>query len=217
MSIFANNLRYLRKEKLNFTAKELAFLLGIKSEQTIIDYEKGKTEPKISTLIQLAKLGNVSLDWLLNNKIQTNIVKDKGIEYVPVDLALKDEKFLFEYPLVSDVPASRSEINHNKCPEYIKIEIDPREHFALKIDNEYGISMAPYIEPEDVLFCSFKRKFNNGDIVFAKYDNKKGAVKRIFINEQITLISFNPLEAPIVIDKIQLQRVFKVILIWKRK
>ena len=100
---------------------------------------------------------------------------------------------------------------------HIKIDIDPREHFALKVDKEYGISMAPYIEPGDVLFCSFSRKFNDGDIVVARYDGTKGAVKRIFINEQITLISFNPLESPIVINKKQLQQVFKVILIWKKK
>lgn len=179
-------------------------------------YFNGSSLPGSEILIQLAELG-CDVEWLLTGKRNTGLVKEKGVEYVAVDDALKSDKLLFEFPIVADVPAGRSEINHHEWPEYIKIDIDPREHFALRIDEEYGISMAPYIEPGDILFCSFTRKFNDGDIVVARYDGTKGAVKRIFIHEQITLISFNPLESPIVINKKQLQQVFKVILIWKKK
>lgn len=167
-------------------------------------------------LKKLAELG-CDIDWLLTGKRNTSLIKEKGVEYVAVDDALKSDKLLFEYPILADVPAGRSEINHHDWPEYIKIDIDPREHFALKIDEEYGISMAPYIEPGDILFCSYTVKFKSGDIVVARYDGTKGAVKRIFIDEQITLISFNPLESPIIINKRQLQQVFKVVLIWKKK
>ena len=179
-------------------------------------YFNGSSVPGGDILKGLAELG-CDINWLFQGKRSTGIVREKGVEYVAVDNALKSNKLLFEYPIVADVPAGRSEINHHDWPEYIKIDIDPREHFALKVDKEYGISMAPYIEPGDVLFCSFSRKFNDGDIVVARYDGTKGAVKRIFMNEQITLISFNPLESPIVISKKQLQQVFKVVLIWKKK
>ncbi len=178
---------------------------------------ENQSEWKIDHLIQISKLFDASLNWLISGEKTSNIVKEKGVEYIAIDDAIKENNLLFEYPILADVPAGRSEINHHDWPEYIKIDIDPREHFALRIDEEYGISMAPYIEPGDILFCNFTRKFNSGDIVVARYDGTKGAVKRIFIDEQITLISFNPLESPIIINKRQLQQVFKVVLIWKKK
>lgn len=195
--------------------KKFAEALGMKPP-SLYNYFNNESKPGAEFLLKLIELG-CDVDWLLTGERSLALVREKGVEYIAVDNALKNDKLLFEYPIVADVPAGRSEINHHDWPEYIKIDIDPREHFALKVDKEYGISMAPYIEPGDVLFCSFSRKFNDGDIVVARYDGTKGAVKRIFMNEQITLISFNPLESPIVISKKQLQQVFKVVLIWKKK
>lgn len=194
---------------------ELAEKLGIKREQ-LYPYFNDDSKPGSELLIKLIELG-CDVEWLLKGKRSSTLIKSKGVEYIAIDDAIKENKLLFEYPILADVPAGRSEINHHDWPEYIKIDIDPREHFALRIDEEYGISMAPYIEPGDILFCNFTRKFNSGDIVVARYDGTKGAVKRIFIDEQITLISFNPLEPPIIINKKQLQQVFKVVLIWKKR
>jgi SOS-response transcriptional repressor LexA len=190
--------------------------LGL-AQNTLTKYLSGKSLLGSEYLSKLIDLG-CDINWLLHGKRSTGLIKEKGVHYVTIDEVLSDKSLLFDFPILADVPAGRAEINHHdEWPEYIKIDIDPREHFALRIDEEYGISMAPYIEPGDILFCSFTKKFNNGDIVVARYDGTKGAVKRIFINEQITLISFNPIESPIVINKKQLQQVFKVVLIWKRK
>lgn len=57
------NLRDLRKEK-SLSQKQMAERLCI-SQQTYSDYENGKTEPTIDTIIELSKIFNVSSDYLL--------------------------------------------------------------------------------------------------------------------------------------------------------
>lgn len=174
--------------------------------------------PGAPLLIKLADLG-CDLNWLLTGeKVKLgDIIREKGIAYVALDDALDNQNIFVEYPILANVPAGRSEIKEHEWPEYVKLDLDPREYFALRIDEEYGVSMAPFIESGDLIFCSMKQKFNNGDIVVARYDSTKGAIKRIFIHTQITLISFNPTEHPIVINKKQLEQVYKVVLIWKKR
>lgn len=57
------NLRDLRKEK-SLSQKQIAEKLCI-SQQTYSDYENGKTEPTLDTIIELSKIFNVSSDYLL--------------------------------------------------------------------------------------------------------------------------------------------------------
>ena len=58
-----NRIREIRKEK-GLTAKYLAHELGI-AESTVSQYENLKREPDQNTLIQIADLFGVSLDYLL--------------------------------------------------------------------------------------------------------------------------------------------------------
>ena len=70
-------LRELRNER-GLTQNELASRLGV-SGQTILNWENGIYEPKISQLIQLADLFNVTVDYLIerpnNEKEIGNILK----------------------------------------------------------------------------------------------------------------------------------------------
>ena len=59
-------LRELRN-KSGFTQNEIANILGV-SGQTILNWENGIYEPKISQLIQLADLFNVTVDYLIERK-----------------------------------------------------------------------------------------------------------------------------------------------------
>ena len=200
------------------TLKEFAEALEMHPSSLISKYFSGSSIPGGEFLTKLSALG-CDIYWLLLGIKQStgNIIRERGITYVAMDDALRSESIYIEYPILANVPAGRSEIKEHDWPEYVKLELDPRDYFALRIDEEYGVSMAPFIEPGDLIFCSVKQKFNDGDIVVARYDNTKGAIKRIFIHTQITLISFNPTEHPIVINKKQLEHVYKVVLIWKKK
>jgi len=55
------------RKKANITLDELATSLNI-GRTTIIDYEKGKSEPKVSTLIKMSEICTVNELWLLTGK-----------------------------------------------------------------------------------------------------------------------------------------------------
>lgn len=62
-SVFAENLKYLRKEK-NIGQNELARLLNL-SNASISYWENCKQEPTISALYKLAQFFEVSIDFLV--------------------------------------------------------------------------------------------------------------------------------------------------------
>lgn len=57
------------REKVKLTQKEAADLLGVKSYQ-LANYETNRTEPNIQTLINMSSIYKVTIDELLNNKVQ---------------------------------------------------------------------------------------------------------------------------------------------------
>lgn len=59
------NLRLLREEK-GLSQQKLADMLNI-SQQAIFKYEKTANEPDISTLIRLAEIFDVTVDYLIGN------------------------------------------------------------------------------------------------------------------------------------------------------
>ncbi len=63
----------------DMTQEKLGSYLGIDAK-TIARYEKGETEPTISTIIQLALLFNVSIDYIVGLKDVEIIEKDTTIE-----------------------------------------------------------------------------------------------------------------------------------------
>ena len=69
------------REEMGFSQKELAKQMGV-SPTNIYNYESGRTEPNIDTLIKLSKILNVSVDYLLG------LEDDLGVkEYAPADAA----------------------------------------------------------------------------------------------------------------------------------
>ena len=58
--------KQLRTEN-NLTAKELSSRLGF-SKNIIYAWERGRAEPSYTTLLQIAKIFNVSVDYLLGNE-----------------------------------------------------------------------------------------------------------------------------------------------------
>ena len=72
MIMFKDKLRFLRKQQ-EFNQREVAERLGI-DQTTYSRYETGATEPDIDSIKKLAKLFNVSIDYLLENE---NIIDDR--------------------------------------------------------------------------------------------------------------------------------------------
>lgn len=63
MNAFAKRLKELRSEN-NYTQNFIASKLGIR-QQSYARYESGVGEPNLDTLVSIAKLFNVSTDYLL--------------------------------------------------------------------------------------------------------------------------------------------------------
>lgn len=70
------NLRLLREEK-GLSQQKLADMLNI-SQQAIFKYEKTANEPDISTLIKLAEIFDVTVDFLIGNSDsrERDVIKD---------------------------------------------------------------------------------------------------------------------------------------------
>jgi len=92
MVTFKDILTIKRKEK-GVNQDELATFLGI-SRATLSDYERGKTEPNFSTLIQIAKFFGTTTDELLG-QIPTTTGPDSGPATTDV-IKLLEEKAKLE-------------------------------------------------------------------------------------------------------------------------
>ena len=82
---FAEKLRSLRKEY-NISQKTLAAKLGF-NYTTISNYESGRNEPNISTLIRIADIFDVLLDELTDRQWHAH----RGVRKILQDLCAADE------------------------------------------------------------------------------------------------------------------------------
>ena len=91
--MFGENLAELRKES-GYDQKKLGELLGV-SYHTISSYERGRSQPNHEMLIRIAKLFDVSLDYLLglrrdrvSYREQDNVIVPKALpksEYLKIE------------------------------------------------------------------------------------------------------------------------------------
>lgn len=124
-----------------------------------------------------------------------------------------------EYKLESTIPAGDGELVDltDWCHSAV-IDYSPQTHFFLKVDEQFGSSMMPLIKPGDLVLCSLKQKIKNGDIVAAKWDRGKGALKIATFakndNKNVILMSYNQAYEPFSVP-IATTKMFKVVLIKK--
>ncbi len=124
-----------------------------------------------------------------------------------------------EYKLEATIPAGDGDIvdltdwYHSEVLDY-----SPQYHFFLKVDEQFGISMMPLIKPGDLVLCSTKHKIRNGDIVAAKWDKGKGAIKIATFAKNdktnVILMSYNQAYEPFSVP-LKSTKMFKVVLIKK--
>ncbi|MFD2244698.1 XRE family transcriptional regulator [Pontibacter ruber] len=76
MDMVTSNIRHLRKNA-GYTQAQLAEKLEIK-RSLVGAYEEGRAEPKLSTLVNIAKLFNISLDELITADLSSSTGKSVG-------------------------------------------------------------------------------------------------------------------------------------------
>lgn len=188
--------------------KEFAASLEM-SPQTLNSYLSGKISPGAELLIKLSEMG-CDIDWLLTGSLkdptEKEVISGNGEGKV--------------YRVLGTVPAGVADIQDwSELNEFKDLEYDPHTHFYLKIDEEFGYSMMPMVNPGDFVLVSYYGKPKDGDLVVALYDKTKGALKLYSESKDVPgiviLTSYNQAIPPMFFKKEQI-KVYKVVLIEKK-
>jgi transcriptional regulator with XRE-family HTH domain len=156
------NLKILRKKQ-GFTQAQLAEKLGVK-RSLIGAYEEGRAEPKLSTLVNIARLFDISLDQL----ITLDLSQEQPLALVPHQthnpdklrvLAITVDREDKEYIELVPQKASAGYLNGYADPEFI--EELPR--FRLPMLNTIGTHRAFEIKGDSMLPIA------SGTVIIGRY------------------------------------------------
>ncbi|NTU72663.1 hypothetical protein HGB07_00610, partial [Candidatus Roizmanbacteria bacterium] len=112
--------------------------------------------------------------------------KFRKLSYVPIGEVEQSVNKTISYCVMGTVPAGISEVNeYNDWQEGDDLDFDPKTHFYLSIDKEFGYSMMPLVGPGDKVLVSFNSKVKDGDLVAARWDKTKGALKIYTENKDV--------------------------------
>lgn len=175
-------LKAARKSR-GFTQEQLANLISV-SRQAYSTYETGTRDPDTQTLFQIAQNLEVSVDYLLGKKPQTN------------------ERWLI--PLLGSVPAGTPIEAIEDFEEYIDIYPDFVKHgelFALRVQ---GDSMEPDLRSGDIAIVEKQEYIENGDIAVVRVNGEDATLKRVKATDKgLMLIPSNPAYDPVFFDTAQ--------------
>lgn len=158
--MFSEKLKQLRKKN-KITQEQLAKMLGLE-RSSVAKYESKSIIPSIDTLTRIAKIFNVSIDYLIGTESPTNDFK-KGVQ-IPV------------YGRVAGgIPISAIE-DILDYEEITEDEARKGEYFALQIK---GHSMEPRIYDKDVVIVRRQSDVDNGDIAIVLIDGEEATCKKI--------------------------------------
>lgn len=200
--MLAENLKYLRKKN-KLSQQELAETMQI-PRTTLGDYERGKTEPNIETLIRFSNFYQTKLDQLLTSNLSLGdfeIISNNDLRVLAISV---DQENNGNIELV-DTKAEAGYLESFSDPQYIKDL--PKIQFPNIPEGTYrgfeiaGESMLP-IESGSIVIASYVEnlgeiKNNRTYVIVGK--NEGLVYKRVVRNEDrrsLILISDNPLYAP---------------------
>lgn len=170
--VFADNLLNLMKES-GINTIELGQILGV-SDESISNWKKGKSVPKIDVAMKIAEYFGVSLDELLGKPLNT--------------------ERMIQIPLVGAVNAGIFSIENEEewRNRFSSVSMrllqgrNPKECVALEV---VGESMSPLLLPGDVLIVHKQEMAYNGNIVIAYDANENGyTVKRFYRNSDTVVL-----------------------------
>lgn len=207
---------------------DLAKALEMKP-QSLQSYFNGKSVPGGELLSKLIDLG-CNVHWLLHGddlyvgepepvfRRSEPRYDFSGSNKKNIKLTGNKKK---EFKILGRIPAGNSDFHDwSDHPETKDLQYDPDEHFFLEVDDEFGYSMMPLVNPGDLILVSMHAKIKNGDLVAARWDETKGALKIYTENpdfqDTVVLTSYNQAIAPIFVKRENVQ-MYKVVLIEKRK
>ncbi|MCM3130934.1 LexA family transcriptional regulator [Paenibacillus sp. MER 78] len=191
MSFFSERLKILR-EKAGLTQKEVAIVLGM-TQSSYSKYEYGTREPNIDNILKLAKLFNVSSDYLLGNE------EAKPSELVTIPLLIKVSGGDFIYDPEGSLPFPKDFIND-------------RDAFLFQVKDD---SMLQYdIDENDFVIVEKSSEANNHDIILCIFQNEL-IIRQIAFVENTVILFSSRTKNPVSCRKDDIQIVGKVIGVFK--
>lgn len=169
--VFADNLLNLMNES-GINTIELGRILGV-SDESISNWKKGKSVPKIDIAMKIADYFGVSLDELLGKPLNT--------------------ERMIQIPLVGAVNAGFFSIENEEewknrfCSVSMRLlqGRNQKECVALEV---VGESMSPLLLPGDVLIVHKQETAYNGNIVIAYDSTENGYTVKRFYRQSDTVI-----------------------------
>lgn len=201
--MIGEKIRKLRKEN-HWRQDQLADILnrefGLKTDRVMISkWETGYQVPVLYTISCLAKIFNVSIDYLNGDGVAK--INNKGVSipvlgYVRAGIPIEAVEDILDYEEISQEMASQG------------------EHFALSVK---GDSMEPRITEGDIVIVRKQSIVENGELAVVLVNGNDANVKKFYINENgVTLISTNPSYDPFYysreeVEKLPVQVIGKVV------
>ena len=156
---FSEKLKLLRKQH-KITQEQLALQLGLE-RSSVAKYESKNVIPSIETIANIAKIFNVSTDYLIGREEPTE--KSKGVRipvlgHVAAGIPIEAIEDILDYEEITEDEARMG------------------EYFALKIK---GHSMEPTISNGDVVIVIRQSTIENGEIAIVLVDGEEATCKKI--------------------------------------
>lgn len=165
---FADNLRYLRKQK-HISQNELADYLGYKSFTTIQKWEDGSATPPYKVIVRIAAFFGVETEELMHQDLpfeQKTEVPVLGFVRGGQPIFAQQQYIGFEHVFPEDA-------RHSDC-------------FYLEV---VGDSMKDArILPKDLLYVKKQNYLNNGDIGVFLLDDSEATVKRVIYKDDLMIL-----------------------------
>lgn len=176
--------------------------LGTSGDSIRNTYLNGKSLPGAEFLAALIDAG-CDIHWLLTGK---RTAGEADTRYP-------------EYRVDATVSAGTGRATaYSEWYETEILDFDPQTHAFLKVDADFGFSLMPFIQPGDYVLISYNDKIQDGDIVAAKWQGEKGALKIVSFSETekslIHLHSYNQSIKPLTFRKKDVL-LYKVVLVKK--
>jgi len=170
-----NRIKDLRKS-MGLSQKELADKLFV-NQTAVSQWERGVTSPNPQTMIALAKLFNVSTDYLLG---QTKKAPD--FSEVPDIISFDGFK---QIPILGTIACGEPILAEENHDGYTNVELNIHADFALRCK---GDSMAPKFLDGDIVLIRQQPVVENGQIAAVLIDNE-ATLKRVYVNKSDILLS----------------------------
>lgn len=180
-----NKIKELRK-KSRLSQKELSQKIGV-AQSTLSTWENGVFEPDSKTLVVLADLFNVSVDYLLGKEKDTSLNLNEMSNIITFDNFKR-------IPIIGTIACGEPILAEENIDGYTHIEDVIHADFGLRCK---GDSMSPKFLDGDIVLIRQQPMVENGQIAAVIIENE-ATLKRVYVDQDKIILnpenlSFAPL------------------------